>query len=126
MIILTSIVGCCVAVSLIWIMFIVSCLVSGRVDGSFLVMLMGLFLPLVVIGFGLGFVYIFTEMKKTQLLLRQALKKHTEQKETQSVPEIEIKEQNGKKPVLKVSMDDPIKKYENVVLPDDVDIQFER
>ena len=123
MLILTSIVGVSVAVSLVWMVFIISCLVSGKVDGGYLVLLMGLLLPLVVIGFGLGFVYIFTEMKKMQLLLRQMLKKQTEK---QNIPEIQLEEQSGKKPVLKVSMDDPIKKYENVVLPDDVDIQFER
>ena len=121
--ILTSIVSICVAASLVWMMFIISCLTSGKIDGGYLVGLMGLLLPLVVIGFGLGFVYIFTEMKKTQLLLRQMLKNQTEKQNTQ---EIQLEEQNGKKPVLKVSMDDPIKKYENVVLPDDVDIQFER
>ena len=69
MLLLTSIVSVCVAMSLIWIGFVVSCITHNTFDGSYIIALMGLFLPFVVIGFGIAFVYLFTEIKKIQDLL---------------------------------------------------------
>ena len=115
---LVSIVSICVCVSLVWIGYIISNLIQGTI-GANIVTLMGLFLPLVVIGFGVAFVYLFTEIKKTQDLLQRFSK-------NMSVSLPKIPEKSEKQAVVSISMDEPISKYEDVNLPEDVDLRFEK
>ncbi len=115
---LISIVSVCVCFSLIWIGFIISNLIQGTMHTD-IITLMGLFLPVVVIGFAVAFVYLFTEIKKTQDLLQKFSKK------TLFEP-IQISEDADKNPVVSISMDEPISKYEDVSLPEDVNLRFEK
>ena len=120
MLLLTSIVSVCVAMSLIWIGFVVSCIMHNTFDGSYIIALMGLFLPFVVIGFGIAFVYLFTEIKKIQDLLQKFSKK------APVLTYQELPEEKEKQPIISISMDEPISKYEDVNLPENIDLRFEK
>lgn len=117
---LISIVSVCVCVSLVWLGYIISCIVQNSISAGYIVTLMGLFLPLVVIGFAVAFVYLFTEIKKTQELLQKFAKKEL------SISSQEVTEKPEKQTVLSISMDEPISKYEDVNLPEGVDLRFEK
>ena len=118
---LILLVGVCVCVSLVWFGFIISCLAQGSVNGTYIVTLMGLFLPLVVIGFAVAFVYLYTEIKKTQNMLQKFLKQAVVLKK-----QVNTNEKTEQQPVVSISMDEPISKYEDVTLPEDVNLRFEK
>ena len=66
----------CVAVSLLWTGFIISFLQQGQVitGVGYIVVLMGLFLPLVIIAMALILVYLGFETKRLQLRMNDWVK----------------------------------------------------
>jgi len=118
-------VGVSVAVSLLWLWFIIFGLTEGRINSGYIVTLMGLFLPFVVIGFTTALVYLATEQKKTQHILKQFLRHTISQSHSkQNAASNEKKEMPP--PVVSISMDEPISKYESVNLPENVNLRFEK
>ena len=122
----------CVAVSLLWIGFIISFLSQGQITSGmgYIVTLMGLFLPLIIIAMSLMLVYLSFETKRLQLRLNDLIKtlKCNVFNDTVAVHEQVgdlIKEQMKEPPaVLNISKDEPITKYQNVELPEDVELRF--
>ena len=122
----------CVAVSLLWIGFIISFLSQGQITSGmgYIVTLMGLFLPLIVIAMSLMLVYLSFETKRLQLRLNDLIKtlKCNVFNDTVAVHEQIgdlVKEQMKEPPaVLNISKDEPITKYQNVELPEDVELRF--
>ena len=122
----------CVAVSLLWTGFIISFLQQGQVitGVGYIVVLMGLFLPLVIIAMALILVYLGFETKRLQLRMNdwvKALKCNVLNDPVavhEQVGDL-IKEQMKEPPaVLNISKDEPISKYENMELPEDVELRF--
>ena len=124
--------GACVAVSLLWIGFIVSFLSHGQIVAGmgYVITLMGLFLPLVVIGMALMLVYLCFETKRLQLRINDWVKALKCNVLNDSVAVHEqvgnlIKEQMKEPPaVLNISKNEPITKYQNIELPEDVELHF--
>lgn len=122
----------CVAVSLLWTGFIISFLHQGQVAANmgFVVTLMGLFLPLVVIAMALMLVYLSFETKRLQLRVNDWIKalKCNVLNDTVAVHEQVgdlIKEKMKEPPaVLNISKSEPITKYQNMELPEDVELRF--
>ena len=124
--------GACVAVSLLWIGFIVSFLSHGQIVAGmgYIITFMGLFLPLVVIGMALMLVYLCFETKRLQLRIKDWVKALKCNVLNDSVAVHEqvgnlIKEQMKEPPaVLNISKNEPITKYQNMELPEDVELHF--
>ena len=122
----------CVASSLIWIGFIISFLHQGQVIAGigYIVVLMGLFLPLIIIAMALMLVYLSFETKRLQLRMKDLIKalKCNVLNDPVAVHEQVgdlIKKQMKEPPaVLNISKDEPISKYENMELPEDVELRF--
>ena len=124
MLLLSFVVGAVVTCCLLWIGYVISCLSKGIVNNSNIVILMGLFLPLIVIGIAFAFAYLATEMKKTQIVLQKVLQKNAlPQTQHPLAGENNTKEKTS---VVSISMNDPINKYKEVTLPDDVNVRFEK
>ena len=132
MILLVSFLSVFVAAVLLWIGFIVSFLNHGQmmVNAGYVVTLMGLFLPLVIIVMALCFVYLTLEMKRLQFKINDWIKalKCDVLNDTVAVHEQIgdlVKEQMKEPPaVLNISKDEPITKYQNMELPEDVELRF--
>ncbi|MBP5534700.1 MAG: hypothetical protein J6Y03_04255 [Alphaproteobacteria bacterium] len=124
--------GACVAASLLWIGFIISFLKQGQITSgmSYIVTLMGLFLPLVIVAMSLFLVYLSLEIKRLQLRLSDLIKalKCNVLNDPVAVHEQVgdlIKEKMKEPPaVLNISKDEPITKYQNMELPEDVELRF--
>ena len=122
----------CVAVSLLWIGFIISFLNQGQMmaHAGYVVTLMGLFLPLIVILMALALVYLTFEVKRFQLTLNdwiKALKCNVLNDPVAVHEQIgDMVKEQMKEPaaVLNISKDEPISKYQNMELPDDVELRF--
>ena len=132
MILLVGFFSFLVAAVLLWIGFIVSFLSHGQMmaHAGYIVTLMGLFLPLVIIVMALGFVYLTLEMKRLQFKINDWIKalKCDVLNDTVAVHEQIgdlVKEQMKEPPaVLNISKDEPITKYQNMELPEDVELRF--
>lgn len=134
MILLVSFLSVSVAVSIIWIGFILSFLSSGTLPShaTYIVGMMGLFLPLVVIVMSVAFVFLTIEMKKNQLILRDwitALKRDVLNDPAAVHAEIgalvvQEMERSEAPAVMNISKEEPITKYQNLELPDDVELRF--
>ena len=122
----------CVATSLLWIGFVISFLSQGQVASGmgYIITLMGLFLPLVIIVMALALVYLSLETKRLQLRLNdwiKALKCNVLNDPVAVHEEIGdmVKKQMKEPPaVLNISKDEPITKYQNMELPEDVELRF--
>ena len=122
----------CVATSLLWIGFIISYLNQGQITAGmgYIITLMGLFLPLVVIVMAMALVYLSFEIKRMQLKLNdwiKALKCNVLNDPIAVHEQIGdlVKEQLKEPPaVLNISKDEPITKYKNMELPEDVELHF--
>ncbi|MBO5997456.1 MAG: hypothetical protein J6P93_02925 [Alphaproteobacteria bacterium] len=122
----------CVATSLLWIGFIISFLNQGQVVSgiNYVVILMGLFLPLVIIAIAMALVYLSLENKKLQLRLNdwvKALRCNVLNDPVAVHEEVGnlVKKQLKEPPaVLNISKDEPITKYQNMELPEDVELRF--
>ena len=122
----------CVATSLLWIGFIISFFSQGQAVGAmgYIITLMGLFLPLVVIVMAMALVYLSFEIKRMQLKLNdwiKALKCNVLNDPIAVHEQIGdlVKEQLKEPPaVLNISKDEPITKYQNMELPEDVELHF--
>lgn len=122
----------CVATSLLWIGFIISYLNQGQIAAGmgYIITLMGLFLPLVVIVMAMALVYLSFEIKRMQLKLNdwiKALKCNVLNDPIAVHEQIGdlVKEQLKEPPaVLNISKDEPITKYQNMELPEDVELHF--
>ena len=122
----------CVATSLLWIGFIISFLNQGQITAGmgYIITLMGLFLPLVVIIMAMALVYTSFEIKRLQLRLNdwiKALKCNVLNDPIAVHEQIGdlVKEQLKEPPaVLNISKDEPITKYQNMELPEDVELHF--
>ncbi len=132
MIILVSFLSITVAAVLLWIGFIISFLSQGHItqNAGYIVTLMGLFLPLVVVAMAVGFVYLMLEIKRLQLKLNdwvRALKCDVLNDPLavhQQIGDL-VQEQLKEPPaVLNISKDEPITKYQNMELPEDVELRF--
>ncbi len=134
MILFVGFLSTCIAASIIWAGFIISFLSGGKITGaaSMVVTLMGLFLPLVVIFMALAFVYVALELKKTQLIFKDwaTVFRRDVLNDTNAVhDEIGKELQKAMKKdispaVMNISTDEPIVKYQNMNLPDDVELHF--
>ena len=91
---------------------------------------MGLFLPLIIIAMALMLVYLSFETKRLQLRMNDLIKalKCNVLNDPVAVHEQVgdlIKKQMKEPPaVLNISKDEPISKYENMELPEDVELRF--
>ena len=106
-----------------------------------LIFLIALFLPVMMIASALAFIYIAVEMKKNQLIFKdwlaslqkdfvsheqsihaligRQLQSELEERDTQTYP-LPFEE----KTVMTISKDEPIAKYKDIELPDDIDLHF--
>ena len=132
MMIVVFFLSACVATSLLWIGFIISYLNQGQIAAGmgYVITLMGLFLPLVVIVMAMALVYLSFEIKRMQLKLNdwiKALKCNVLNDPIAVHEQIGdlVKEQLKEPPaVLNISKDEPITKYQNMELPEDVELHF--
>ena len=132
MIIFVSFLSICVAAVLLWIGFIISYFANGQIttNAGYVVGLMGLFLPLVIIAMVIAFVYQALELKRLQLKINDWVKalKCDILNDTVAVHEQIgqlVQAQMDEPPaVLNISKDEPIAKYQNMELPEDVALRF--
>ena len=132
MIILVSFLSACVAAVLLWCGFIISYFANGQImtNAGYVVGLMGLFLPIIIIVMGIAFVYQTLELKRLQLKINDWVKalKCDILNDTVAVHEQigELVQAQMKEPpaVLNISKDEPISKYQNMELPEDVALRF--
>ena len=132
MIALVSFLSVCVAAVLLWIGFVISYFVNGQItsNAGYIVGLMGLFLPLVIVAMAVAFVYMALELKRLQLKINDWVKalKCDILNDTVAVHEQIgqlVQAQMDEPPaVLNISKDEPIAKYQNMELPDDVALRF--
>ena len=132
MVLLVTLLSFCVAAVLLWVGFIISFLSTGQMmqNAGYIVTLMGLFLPLLIIVMALAFVYLIFEIKRLQLRLNDWIKalKCDVLNDTVAVHEQIgdlVKVQMEEPPaVLNISNDEPITKYQNMELPEDVELRF--
>ena len=132
MIALVGFLSVCVAAVLLWIGFIISYFANGQIasNAGYVVGLMGLFLPLVIVAFAVTFVYMALELKKLQLKINDWVK--ALKCDILNDP-VAVHEQIGQlvqsqidepPAVLNISKDEPISKYRDMELPDDVALRF--
>ena len=132
MIIFVSFLSICVAAVLLWVGFIISYFANGQIttNAGYVVGLMGLFLPLVIIAMVIAFVYQALELKRLQLKINDWVKalKCDILNDTVAVHEQIgqlVQAQMDEPPaVLNISKDEPIAKYQNMELPEDVALRF--
>lgn len=134
MILLVSFLSVCVAAVLLWIGFIVSFLSSGQIasNAGYIITLMGLFLPFVIVAFAVAFVYMALEIKRLELRINDWVKAlkcdilNDPVAVHQQIGEMvqEQLKQTEAPAVLNISKDEPITKYQNMELPEDVELHF--
>ncbi len=112
---------------------------GGLIDVA--IFLIALFLPVMMIASALAFIYTAMEMKKSQLIFKdwlasiqkdfvsheqsihaligQQLQSELEERDTQTYP-LPFEE----KTVMTISKSEPISKYKDMELPDDIDLHF--
>ena len=123
----------CVATVLLWSGFIISFFINGQMSSNagYIVGLMGLFLPLVVIVMALSFMYMALELKRLQLKINdwiRALKCDVlndpvaVHEQIGQLVQAQIKDDGPA--VMSISKDEPISKYQNMELPEDVALRF--
>ena len=128
-----SFLSICVAAVLLWIGFIISYFINGQINSNagYIVGLMGLFLPLVVIVMALSFMYMALELKRLQLKINdwiRALKCDVlndpvaVHEQIGQLVQAQIKDDGPA--VMSISKDEPISKYQNMELPEDVALRF--
>ena len=103
---------------------------------EFVLVMAGLFCPIIVLALGLAFVYLALELRKIQLLLNRRIPAAhvavTDVKEdkpktapdgsTEEAKEVEPLIQD--RPVLNISTQESIEKYKDISLPDNLDLHF--
>ena len=132
MIFLVSFFSVCVASVLLWTVFIISYFSNGQItqNAAYILGLMGLFLPFVVIAMGVAFIYQTLELKRLQLKISDWIKtlKCDILNDTEAVHEQigQLVQAQMQEPpaVLNISKDEPISKYQNMELPEDVALRF--
>ena len=134
MIILVGSLSVCVAAVLLWLAFVISYLSKGMVSGNgeFIIILMGLFLPIVIVVMAGAFVYLVLELKRLQLKIKDWVNvfKADVLNDTQAVHEQIgqiLQAQIDEAPsVMSISKNEPMSKYKNLELPDDVELRFKK
>ena len=130
---LVAFLSLCVSAVLLWIGFVVSYLTSGQIasNASYFIGLMGLFLPFVVIFMAVAFVYMALELKRLQLRINDWVKalKCDILNDTVAVHEqigdlVQAQIDDEAPAVMSISKDEPISKYQNMELPEDVALRF--
>lgn len=125
----------CVSLSLIWLAFIFSVIGSGQIAyrASYIVFLMGLFLPLVVIAMAVAMMYLLMMQKKNQRLLKSwiALLRRGEICSTgrseKLTPKIEQPPKaEPQKTIITISPDEPLSNIKDMRLPEDVELRFNK
>lgn len=125
----------CVSLSLIWLAFIFSVIGSGQIAyrASYIVFLMGLFLPLVVIAMTVAMVYLLIMQKKNQRLLRDWIALvHRDEitgagKSEKPTPKIEQPPKTEpQKTIITISPDEPLSNIKDMRLPEDVELRFNK
>lgn len=107
---------------------------------EFILISAGLFCPILILAFGVAFVWIVAEMRKTQLLLNMHLRKEkTSAKVTQEpkAEQIELPLSESRpvdekpteptihdRPVLNISTQESMEKYKDISLPENLDLHF--
>jgi hypothetical protein len=123
----------CIAAVLLWIGFIISFLVNGQItaNGSYILVLMGLFLPLIMITMAVTFVYTALELKRLQLKINDWIKalKCDVLNDPIAIHEqigqlVKAQIEDDEPAVMSISKDEPISKYKNMELPEDVALRF--
>lgn len=142
----------CVSIAVVWVVIMGRYVlsiggISGLLNGSAVqigMVLMSFFLPILMVACALGFLYLFLEMKKNQLIFKDwlsSIKKDLEEKE-RSVHSLvgeqlrqTIEQDEGKdtdtyplpfeeEQVMTISKKDTLAKYQNLELPEGVDLRF--
>ena len=125
----------CVSLSLIWIVFICSVLGSGQIayKASYIVFLMGLFLPLVVIAKAVAMVYLLMMQKKNQRLLKGWIallrrgSTNVSAKSEKPTPKTEQPlKSEPQKTIITISPDEPLSNIKDMRLPEDVELRFNK
>lgn len=125
----------CVSLSLIWLAFIFSVIGSGQIAyrASYIVFLMGLFLPLIVIAMAVAMVYLLIIQKKNQRLLKSwiALVRRDEisgaDRGEKPTPKIEQPPKaEPQKTIITISPDEPLSNIKDMRLPEDVELRFNK
>ena len=132
MIIFVSFLSICVAAVLLWVGFIISYFANGQIttNAGYVVGLMGLFLPLIIMAMAVAFVYLALELKRLQLKINDWVKalKCDILNDTvavhEQIGELVQAQMNEPPAVLNISKDEPISKYQNMELPEDVALRF--
>ena len=132
MIIFVSFLSICVAAVLLWVGFIISYFANGQIttNAGYVVGLMGLFLPLIIMAMAVAFVYLALELKRLQLRINDWVKalKCDILNDTvavhEQIGELVQAQMNEPPAVLNISKDEPISKYQNMELPEDVALRF--
>ena len=123
----------CVATVLLWIGFIISFFINGQISSNagYIVGLMGLFLPFVVIVMALTFMYMALELKRLQLKINDWIRalKCDVLNDPVAVHEqigqlVQAQIKDDEPAVMNISKDEPISKYQNMELPEDVALRF--
>ena len=133
MIAFVSFLSICVAAVLLWIGFIISYFINGQINSNagYIVGLMGLFLPLVVVAMAVAFVYMALELKRLQLKMNDWIKalKCDILNDPVAVHEqigelVKAQIEDEEPAVMSISKNEPISKYQNMELPEDVALRF--
>jgi len=132
--ILVSFLSVFVAAALLWLAFVISYLSNGAVSfgGNTIITLMGLFLPFVVMGMAFAFVYLAMELKRLQLKLTDWVNvfKCEVLNDTVAVHEQigqMVQAQMDDTPaVMSISKSEPMAKYKDLELPEDVELRFKK
>ncbi len=142
----------CVSIAVVWVVIMGRYVlsiggISGLLNGSAVqigMVLMSFFLPILMVACALGFLYLFLEMKKNQLIFKDwlsSIKKDLEEKERgvhslvgeqlrQTIEQDEGKDTDTyplpfeEEKVMTISKKDTLAKYQNLELPEGVDLRF--
>ncbi len=136
----TAVIWFIILMQYIWQMGGLSQIFKGEIL-NVVIFLIALFLPIMLVATALAFIYTAMELKKNQLIFKdwvasfkkefasheetihsligQQLQSELEEKDTLTYP-LPFEE----KTVMTISKDEPISKYKDLELPDDVDLHF--
>lgn len=134
MMLLVGFLSVCVASSLLWLAFVISFLSNGQLSSGAgnIIALMGLFLPFVVMAMAFAFVYLAMELKRLQLKLTDWINvfKCDVLNDTVAVHEQigqMVQAQIDDTPaVMNISKSEPMAKYRDLELPEDVELRFKK